>query len=329
MALKYEKPAPVTGRPGDFLMIVMPSGTVGEVYESDLSERLNIYHPDFGKMPNATHYLDAALSSLGDARKEIIENFSKVLRGDVHQFIEHFDLLVGGVPTHIHVSAQKGNRSTVLILRDETQLTLQKRELERRSREHSAFVGRFAAEVTDFFEGIKRRFYPLSDKCYALSVVEGDQPMERKIVEMESDVIDPVLEDVSRDAAKRKVSIDHASSAEGSTNVNVDPKLFRFVYATLFGNAIVHGERRRGKIAYGAADFGKDYRFNVWRSGPEIPEEMIGRIFEKFVRVEESGEPGSGTSLYMSREIVRKHGGEMSARNTGDGVDMNFTLPKP
>jgi signal transduction histidine kinase len=53
-------------------------------------------------------------------------------------------------------------------------------------------------------------------------------------------------------------------------------------------------------------------------------------VFEKFFRVDEhSGQiPGLGIGLYISREIVERHGGSIGAQSSvGEGSQFFFTLP--
>jgi len=52
-------------------------------------------------------------------------------------------------------------------------------------------------------------------------------------------------------------------------------------------------------------------------SGPGIPEEIRGRLFEPFVSSETSS--GLGLGLTVCREIVAVHAGEISAENAGSG----------
>lgn len=64
--------------------------------------------------------------------------------------------------------------------------------------------------------------------------------------------------------------------------------------------------------------------------GAGIPSEMIGRIFEKFVRAAppERHAPGSGLGLAICKGIVELHGGQIWAENRpGGGARFAFTLP--
>ena len=54
---------------------------------------------------------------------------------------------------------------------------------------------------------------------------------------------------------------------------------------------------------------------DIGDDGPGIPEESRRRIFEPFYTTKASG---SGYGLYLASEILREHGGKITAKN-GDG----------
>jgi len=70
----------------------------------------------------------------------------------------------------------------------------------------------------------------------------------------------------------------------------------------------------------------------VANSGPLLPREMQGRLFESMVSVRgerRAGTPHLGLGLYVARLIAEFHGGSITAENlpTGDGVAISARLP--
>jgi signal transduction histidine kinase len=62
-------------------------------------------------------------------------------------------------------------------------------------------------------------------------------------------------------------------------------------------------------------------------NGPGIRQDLIGRVFEPFFSTKAPGE-GTGLGLFLSRDIVRRHGGELRVRSTpGRGATFIVDLP--
>lgn len=65
-------------------------------------------------------------------------------------------------------------------------------------------------------------------------------------------------------------------------------------------------------------------------SGPGIPEDKLPHLFQRYYRVDSSGHQisGLGLGLYISNEIIEKHGGKMGVDSqVGAGSTFWFTLP--
>ena len=70
----------------------------------------------------------------------------------------------------------------------------------------------------------------------------------------------------------------------------------------------------------------------VQNTGNTIPEEKLNRIFEQFFRLDTSRSTksgGAGLGLAIAKEIVKLHGGEISAQSTGNQVTFSVKLPLP
>jgi signal transduction histidine kinase len=121
-----------------------------------------------------------------------------------------------------------------------------------------------------------------------------------------------------------------AEIAEPVLPVLADPERVSLVFDNLIGNAVRHSPRGAAVTVRALPDGGK-VRFEVADQGPGIAAEYRDRIFEKFFRVPGTKGEGIGLGLYISREIVRAHGGEMGVVSSepGKGAQFWFTLPVP
>jgi signal transduction histidine kinase len=60
-------------------------------------------------------------------------------------------------------------------------------------------------------------------------------------------------------------------------------------------------------------------------TGPGIPEENIYNIFDKYKKLHEEG---TGLGLYLARQIINAHGGEIWVENNAKtGSTFFFSLP--
>ena len=68
------------------------------------------------------------------------------------------------------------------------------------------------------------------------------------------------------------------------------------------------------------------WSFSIRDTGPGIPPEQLPTIFERFVKGSDSR--GTGLGLSIARELVRAHGGEMTAKSVpGEGTTIEFVIP--
>jgi two-component system, OmpR family, phosphate regulon sensor histidine kinase PhoR len=139
-----------------------------------------------------------------------------------------------------------------------------------------------------------------------------------------------VLDDLGAPSAARKTALKNKIPA--STVIWADADRLQQVLFNLAENAIKYG-RPGGNVIVGA-DGGHGDKLEVFVSddGPGIPPEAIGRVFERFYRVDrarsrETG--GTGLGLAIVKHIVQAHGGEAWVKSElQKGTTFYFTLPR-
>ncbi len=117
--------------------------------------------------------------------------------------------------------------------------------------------------------------------------------------------------------------------APQAPKVLADPARAPLALGNLLQNALQHTPAG-GTVAVQVEPEGKVVRFSVVDSGPGIPQEYLGRIFERFFQVPGS-QGGAGLGLAIAKEIVQAHGGTVGVESgqdgQGSGAPFRFTLP--
>src|SRR5690606_34629890 len=105
-----------------------------------------------------------------------------------------------------------------------------------------------------------------------------------------------------------------------------DPDRLAQMAANLVGNALRHGDPTAPVRVRARAD-DAIVRISVHNEGAPIPPEACRTLFQPFQRHASRG--GLGLGLYISRNIVRRHGGtiEVDSRE-GHGTTFTVTLPR-
>lgn len=95
------------------------------------------------------------------------------------------------------------------------------------------------------------------------------------------------------------------------------------VMENIFENAFKYGDGRRIELAFYEEDYCQLVR--IFNTGTAVTDNEINHIFESFFQGSNSeGAGGSGLGLYISREIMRKMGGDIFALRQAGG--MAFVL---
>lgn len=98
------------------------------------------------------------------------------------------------------------------------------------------------------------------------------------------------------------------------------------VIENLFSNAIKYAPGAPITIRLSESETGQRILFSD--QGPGIAPENLERIFDKFYRVPGQGGSGSGLGLYICQQIIRAHGGALTAESkAGQGVTFCIDLP--
>ena len=112
--------------------------------------------------------------------------------------------------------------------------------------------------------------------------------------------------------------------------LNGNEALIYSLFRNLLDNALMYAGDG-AVITISAYRDGPFWRFTFADNGPGVPEEDLGRLFERFYRVDKGrsrANGGTGLGLSIVKNAVRRHGGTITATSNNPGLRFDFTLKR-
>lgn len=150
--------------------------------------------------------------------------------------------------------------------------------------------------------------------------------LERRVVDA-AELVQDVTDRLRWEAPTRLFAVDvHGAPA----CVDVDPDRFEQILENLLTNAIKYGDPNT-PIIVEVERAAQTVMISVSNHGPGIAPALAPSLFQRFRTIEEAhqrGVKGLGLGLYITRELVEAHGGEITVESTpGEQTTFRFTLP--
>lgn len=121
------------------------------------------------------------------------------------------------------------------------------------------------------------------------------------------------------------------SLLENLPKVSLDERRIQFAFQILLENAVNYNQRG-GIISVRAATVGSSILTAIRDSGIGIKKEDMPFLFTKFFRsgkAKAADTEGMGIGLYMVKNIIERHGGEIWAESPGEGKGATFYVKLP
>jgi signal transduction histidine kinase len=173
------------------------------------------------------------------------------------------------------------------------------------------------------------RLSRLVDQLLDLSRIEsGDIPLDVEPVDLRS-LVNNVAREVELARPERRLEVRNDVPAT-LPRVAADRERIHQVLFNLLDNAF-RFTPTGGSVAVTAIRAGDSCEVQVRDTGPGIPEEHLGLVFERFYRVDPArsrDDGGTGIGLAIARSVVEAHGGRIWAEaSAGGGASIRFVLP--
>jgi PAS domain S-box-containing protein len=136
-----------------------------------------------------------------------------------------------------------------------------------------------------------------------------------------------VVEELSMAHPGRRITFEEQGEGQGFW----DPERLAQVVSNLVGNALEHGAREE-TISVRCVGEPERQVLEVSNQGAPIPRHLLATLFDPFRQVDpaQGGRKGGlGLGLFIVREIVEAHGGQVSVRSTQEeGTTFTVVLPR-
>jgi len=140
-----------------------------------------------------------------------------------------------------------------------------------------------------------------------------------------------VVEEMRPEADRKTISLTLVNPLPENLEVFGDKERLKQVMVNLIDNAIKYTDPGGSVTVRAVADTDK-VTISVADTGCGIAEEHLGRIFERFYRVDKDRSRevgGTGLGLAIVKHIVEAHDGTLSVKSTvGKGSEFSFTVKR-
>lgn len=144
-------------------------------------------------------------------------------------------------------------------------------------------------------------------------------------------ILDIIVEDAQyeqeRSPEKRKIKL----YCPYDINVKADERLLHRALDNIVRNACYYSPEN-SEIIIRCYEESEAVHISIEDQGPGVPDNMLGKIFQPFVRVSsarESDTGGSGIGLAIAKEVVDIHNGTVTAANKKNGSGLVVTVVLP
>jgi two-component system phosphate regulon sensor histidine kinase PhoR len=181
-----------------------------------------------------------------------------------------------------------------------------------------------AAKSIDGLDALVRDLVTLSQ------VEKGDLKMHFEEIDLKH-ITEEIFEQLENKAQSRKVILKIKPKDLEKALVMADKQRITQVLTNLIDNGIKYG-REQGKIIVEIEEEKKHFHVSIEDDGPGIPPEHLGRIFERFYRVDKSRSRdtgGTGLGLAIVKHILNAHNSKITVTSQIDkGTRFGFKLKK-
>lgn len=165
----------------------------------------------------------------------------------------------------------------------------------------------------------------IADMLFLAQADQGDAPLQWTAIDLAQEAR-RVAEFLSALAEERGISVE----VKGNATVQADRILVQRAITNLLTNAIRHSDAP-GVVSVALRQAGATVCIDVANHGHGLPPDQLGRVFERFVRLDTArtrSTGGTGLGLPIVKSVMQAHGGSVNVTSEVGG-STTFTLVFP
>jgi len=174
----------------------------------------------------------------------------------------------------------------------------------------------------DYFSSTVKNFLNLS------RIEKGELAVNKIWLLVNEDVFNHAVESFAKPAEEKSMRI--VNNLRKDLLIKADPDLMEMVANNLVGNAIKYG-LPQGTITLKSAESEELVTIEVYNDGVPLTAAQQERLFQKFSRLDTALNKkvrGTGLGLYITRQIIEKHGGKIWIEAHQQGNAFVFQIEK-
>lgn len=185
--------------------------------------------------------------------------------------------------------------------------------------------------LTRASKGVDRLIYIVKDLDLLTNLEKGNIELEKTKFNI-LELIESVLDMLEMQASKSNINLEFDKKYETPVWVNADRERIQQVLTNLVMNSIKYGKNKGTTEVSVQPIYDSKIIVRIRDNGEGIEEEHLPRLFERFFRVDKSGNRsmgGSGLGLAIVKHIIEAHGEQIFVESQPEiGSEFSFTLEK-
>jgi two-component system NtrC family sensor kinase len=176
------------------------------------------------------------------------------------------------------------------------------------------------ARSLDYFESVVKNYLDLS------RIEKGELELKITEVDINKDIFESVIGYFEKQSQAKKMRIENI--IKNNIKVYADKNLLGIVCNNLLGNAFKYSIDG-GRLVITAKEDNGIVQVGIYNDGKPIKETEKDMLFRKFSRLSGSENvKGTGLGLFIVKEIINKHGGQVWVEPKENGNEFIFSLRK-